>query len=203
MKQFSCFLILSILSINCNQNTISDRKAQKEIARIIKEATTDIMLLEKSSKSYSSKLKNALAKLKKAQKIDERNKYTFLNMAIVYSKLGEYRKASFSLDKILKYNDPYPELYMFYGFIYKKVGENKNANNSFKKALLLYEEKIKDNIGDVNSQINRLFAIYLLEGKEEAIKELDKLIKENPNIQQYQTCRPVIENFQGGNEILD
>lgn len=189
-----CLAFLLILLLGCNREGNHKADNQSEIAKYRQEIVEQVNLLDVNRSDYDEKMQEAIIKLKKTVKNGERDKFVYLNIAKVYLKMGRFSDAIAALDDFAKHNKPYPELYLYYGFIYEKMGDGKKAAVNYKKALTLLSENIKKN-NNVNSQLNRIFAICFVEGKKAAIDELRKLIVNNPDTQEYQSFLSVIKDF--------
>ena len=69
----------------------------------------------------------AVANYKKAASLNKENPYVFYNLACVYIKMGDLKKAKTNLNKAIMLKSDVAEFHYNLAFIYKQLGKDKLA----------------------------------------------------------------------------
>lgn len=121
---------------------------------------------------------NSAELMEKAISLDSSNVNYRVNLAKVYFKLDSNEKALDVFNEILLIKPDYVEAVTSKGFILEKLGNITDAKKSYQKALKIYGLRTDKTYGDY---INMSFLVLLLEGKEEALKELSQVKNKFPD----------------------
>lgn len=140
------------------------------------------------------KLEKAINYFKKAIEININNEAAYTNMVTVLCILERYREALKVLEKSTKRKANFAEGYTYQGFILEKLEILDSSQIMYQKAISAYDERIKKS-RNLNDEINRAFLLFFTKGKEEALKEIDNIIKNNPNNEYALNMQPAFENF--------
>lgn len=133
--------------------------------------------------------------LDKAISSDPFNEMAYANKANVLMKLNNYDSAINVLKKAIELNKDNENFVMISAFIHEKTGDINKANLYYKKAIEIYDEKLKRNPDNIPYLTGKIFAQNLIGGEKFALKEINKLIEDKPENQFLLQMKTVISNF--------
>lgn len=140
------------------------------------------------------KLEKALAHLNKALEINRKNDAAYTNKVTILCTLGRYREALKVLKEATHIQENFAEGYSYQGFIYERLGKMDTARIMYRSAIEAYNKRLKKR-DNINDKINRAFMLFFVKGKEAALKELNHIIKNNPDNKFAHNMKFAFENF--------
>jgi tetratricopeptide (TPR) repeat protein len=146
-------------------------------------------------KEDSLKLYYALRYIEVAIAKNPNNASAYNSKINVYVALKEYKKAIQSINSLFSIKGESAGGLMFKGMLYEMLQTKDSATIAYKKALQKYNEKINET-NNLNDKVNKAVLLCLIEEKEKGLKEINNIIKENPNNNYaVQMKEQIIENF--------
>ncbi len=87
--------------------------------------------------------KTAKNAYRKSIQIDRENVNSYIGLALILLRLGEYDNAKWAYEKVVELDPKNPQAYELRGRILMKKGQSKEATDALKKAQNLYEGQKK------------------------------------------------------------
>ncbi len=159
-----------------------------------------VKLIEKSKIHYKLKkdrdsvLKEAICMLDYCIKKDSTYIDAYLNKSFALRRLGRYEQSINVLLDITK-RDKNPKALFGVGIIYNKQGNSLKAKEYFKEAVVAYDYLIAKEGSRFDLLDYKEFVLLFLEGKEKRLKNIESLIKKNPNDEDLIDRKMMIDYF--------
>ena len=186
MKKLILFLGLLMFSCSNNQGKEQKYEETKQVNQESVRLMGEAIKLQRDNGFFLSNKKDTLI-FKQSVKLMEKailldNTYTnaYTNLAEVYLKLEDYEKGIVVLNKLLKLKPNYVEVICKSGFVFERMDELDKARSNYKKAYNIYTARIEIS-GEYTDYINRVPIVFLLEGRQQAINELESIKSQFPN----------------------
>ena len=164
-------IILILVSIYILTMTIACQKSEQQNKK-------NQLLSKKAIELFKQQKFNEAIEI--YNKLIEKNPEQYLyysNKASAYVGLKDYDNAISTLEQIFKFKPKFAEGYVGIAIFYHKKGDNEKSIEYLKKAIPLYDERIKNEKFFDNSIEQKSLILMELEGKEKAISFLKDSIK--------------------------
>ncbi|HRG08211.1 MAG TPA: hypothetical protein PLJ08_06505 [Cyclobacteriaceae bacterium] len=148
-------------------------------------------------------LDSAIYFFDKGLELDKNFSTLYINKSQVLRKKLKFKEAIQILDIVLTINPKYPEILMGKGFLFEKLNNKEEATKNYLKAKEIFLEQYKSNPSNITVKFNSIFSLLFIEGKEKALKEIDKLSTEYPDNIEITQFRELIESFDKSEFIND
>ena len=207
------FFILTIISCNTkhDRTRASDFSTydtiDNELPFYTEESNSDLTTLNNNAvkilqtihqvsddKTKDSLLNDALRDVNTAIQKDSDFYYAYLNKAAILRVQGKFEESADALQELLERNI-YPEAIFALGLTYEKLGNLQLANEKYREALAAYDKHLKTPHAIVQDEINRLFVLVFVEGKENVLKQIEDQLEKEPENTELATNKRIIEEF--------
>lgn len=128
------------------------------------------------STARDSILNQALLYLDKATEIDSLYVTAYQTKIQIFRILNLNQRAIAVIQQLLKIN-PTPETYFSLGVTYEKIEDTLSAAEYYQKAIVAYDELLKESQDSMPLLINRYFALLFIQNKDETIAQMNKALK--------------------------
>ena len=136
----------------------------------------------------------ALRLLDDALAIDPAYVLGYSNKAALLSLLDRHEEAAKVMGQALKLKPDFVEVQIGEGLFWEKAGEIQKAQTSYKKAIAIFDERLKINPSDSYARAHRAYVLYLTRDKVEALRILDEMLKEAPDDSLAQSIKDLIKS---------
>jgi tetratricopeptide (TPR) repeat protein len=200
-----CFYLLfigaiTLLLFGCNV----DSKKISVNEQIISYHKIIIKNIDAYKKNRDKKyLYDALKLSDEAIRLNKYNMISYANKTKVWIALDNFMAAQKTIEKAIELNAKCPELYLYLGFLFEKQGDKKNADVNYKNAILLFEKELKSNPGNIDKEINFVFAKIFTEGPGQAEIKIVELEKTHPNDENIKMIKTILKSFNKEKFIND
>jgi len=179
---------------------IDRQKVMKRLITILTLLLTmgNMMIFAQSSKQYMKageefarkmSMDDAIDQFSKAIELDPDFDKAYIQRAIAYSKLKEYKKAAQDFDRAIVFNEKDGELYYLSGFCYYQLGENQVALDRLSSAI-----DLKNNFQEAYQE--RSVVLMDLRRYQEALEDCRKSLKIKEDEKGYFNLAQVYEKLE-------
>ena len=140
-------------------------------------------------------LDSAIYFFDKGLELDKNFTTLYINKSQVLRKKLKFKEVIQMLDIVLTIDPKYPEVLMGKGLLFEKLNNIEEATKNYLKAKEIFLEQSKSNPKNITVKFNSIFLLYFIEGKEQALKEIDKLSTEYQDNVEITQFRELIESF--------
>ncbi len=156
--------------------------------------TRAIGLNNKAVALFGTEPHKALRLLDDALAIDPSYVLGYSNKATLLSQLDRHEEAAEVMGQALKVKPDSVDVHWVQGWFWEKAGEIQKAQTSYKKAIALFDERLRINPSDSYARAHRAFVLYLTGDKVEALRILDEMLKETPDDLLAQSIKDFIKS---------
>ena len=188
------FLFIVFCLISCENEQINT-KNKSELAIRKNDAAGRLfqryILLEEDR----SLVKAALDSIDLAIHLDNQNPVFYYNKANFLSSIDSLEKAVGVLSELINLDSTQVEAMIIQGHLYRKMNKRNFAEESFLKALDNYNRKL---VYETDNEVilgDRAFLYLFLYSKEEALSEIERLIKRYPDTEYFIDIKFDINNY--------
>lgn len=126
-------------------------------------------------------LDSAIDLLNEAVKCDTTYFIAYSNLAIAYDRKKDYNDEMFALNKMLSLTNNDPTYLVLKGMVFERMDKIDSANKTYQLAKIVFQKKLTEH--PTATLVNGIVLLTALtEGKDEAMKELNKQIKLHPEL---------------------
>lgn len=195
LKNMYWLIMLSTVLFTCiPQQEKKDYKNKSAIA--INNNAMDLYAASRFSDSNSTKdLHLAVLMLDSAIAMDKQYHQAYLNKASVLFALHSYEEGLKTLKAVVQLRPNLVEAISIQGFVYEKLGKYETAKEYYRKAISTYDGLIQENTNNVSAKTNRSFILLLLEGRDSAIYDINRVLEQHPNDSTIRMVQQFIVNF--------
>jgi len=192
-----CFFSITLTSCNKTEEQNKEYTPNPRAIELNNYASRLIHLdiLDTELKRSDSLLFEALNYSEKAISIDSLYHLAYTNKVTVLYRLERYNDAIATLDKILEFKPYSAESLVYQGILFEKLKKHQDAHKKYDQALTLYNYRIKNGIHVLNSKSNKAFLFLFTKNKDEAIKEINNIIRDYPDSSEPHLTKKIIIQF--------
>lgn len=175
-----------------------DTNSQEINIEILNDKT--IQFLEQGKNSNISSIKDSLFNraiyyASEILKIDSTFIPAYINMSVAYTALKKYKEAIKVLSTLRKHIPIFPEATFRMGIISEKMGNDSVAKDYYLKAFIEYKNYLNSPYATAADEINFEFLYLLLEGKDNAVKRIQKKLESSPDNPTYSYLLKTFKEF--------
>lgn len=179
MKILVRFFLLSFV-ISCH--SCKRRHSTFPDPECVDKNNSGIELIVKYQQGKSSDLTKAISFFKDAIKCDPKYSSAYTNLALVYDYKKNYGEELNVYNKILSFSDNDPSILTEKGIVFEKLKLIDSAKIIYQLARQKFEDKLKTHPSNITYIQGLLMILALTEGKESALRELNKQVTSNPEL---------------------
>lgn len=180
------------------QTTITPLELNGKAVKLIEKAKSKLIPFAERD----SLLNVAMMLLDECIQKDSSFTYAYLNKAEILRKKGLYLE---SLEVLLKPNDQKkdPDVLFEIAITYIKLGNKVKGKEYLNKSAMTYDILIKNEGPRFNLLDGKEFVMCFIEGKEKRLVRIKKLIKDDPNNEDLQDRKMIIDHFNAEKYISE
>lgn len=189
-----CFFSITLTSCNKTEEQNKEYTPNPKAIELNNHASRLIHhdILDAGLNRSDSLLYEALNYTEKAITIDSLYYLAYSNKATILCKLEKHDDAIAILEKILDFKPHYAEGIQAQGFIFEKINKHREAIIKYEQALKAYDYRIKKGEYIINSKSSKAFLLIFSKNKNQALKEINNIIKKYPYSQEPKLMKQII-----------
>jgi tetratricopeptide (TPR) repeat protein len=172
-----CFIWLSIVIYSCHGQ---EKNLPPSDCIELNNKGTDYLMRYHGEKDL--RLDSAISFLKQALVCDSTYLKAYMNIALAYDYKQDYNEELITYNKILLLTKNYPTIMVEKGIVLEKMHKLDSAVKTYKLAGIAFNKQLLTHPKNLNLIGGSILLLALTEGKESALKELDKQVSANPEL---------------------
>lgn len=192
----SIIIIFSITQFGCSSHNKRNSKKKYNPELAIKKNNVAYQLYQQYLfEEEKGKIFSALDSIDLAISLDSTNPSFYYNKSTFLISMDSLKLAADVLMELIKKDSSQVDAYMQRGFIYEKIGNPELAKKNYLEALDIYNKMLSEDIDNVNIMGNRAFIYMFIFSKEQALNEVEKLLKAYPENGYLSNIKKEIQDF--------